>query len=444
MGTRVCRTVSPFWIFIVIFFSVSPFMARQGFAANESCVTDKCHSNMGKDKFVHGPVAVRNCLSCHKSEGKHKFAPISNTAELCMKCHEKVDTKQTVHKPVKDGMCTKCHNPHQSPYKYQLRADRTELCLLCHDRKIVTGKFVHGPVAVGGCIMCHNPHQTDFPKLLNASGNTVCFQCHTDKAEAFAGTKFVHSPVKDSCVNCHNPHSGDFQYNFSAEGSSSLCFTCHADKKEWIDKVKVKHGGLDTERKCLICHDPHVSNYVKQLVKEPVESCNMCHNKQLDTPNGRIANMEEYLNINKTAHGPIKQKDCSACHNTHGSDNFRILRKNFTPVFYAPFNPKNYDLCFNCHEKTIVLDPKTSTLTGFRNGEENLHFIHVNKASKGRTCRACHDAHATNNPKHIRNAVPFGTWELPVGFQITESGGSCLPGCHQKFGYDRKIPIKNK
>jgi len=120
-----------------------------------------------------------------------------------------------------------------------------------------------------------------------------------------------------------------------------------------------------------------------------------------------------------------------------------MLRKNFPPVFYAPFDIDNYELCFNCHEKTLVLDPKTTTLTGFRNGDQNLHYVHVNK-KKGRTCRACHDAHATNNPRHIRDAVPFGAWDLPVGFSISENGGSCLPGCHQKFSYDRKEPVKNR
>jgi predicted CXXCH cytochrome family protein len=412
-------------------------------AGADSCVTNKCHAGMGKDKFVHGPVAVGNCVVCHKNEGNHKFAPIKKVSDFCYKCHDKIDSKSVVHKPVRDGNCTKCHDAHQSPYKYQLRSERTALCFLCHDKKKLLGKYVHGPVAVGGCTMCHSPHQTDFPKLLSATGNEVCFQCHTDKAEAFQGKKFTHKPVKDKCVNCHSPHSGEYKYNFSMEGSRDLCLSCHVDKKEWIAKIKVKHGGLDTEKKCLACHDPHVSDYVKQLVKQPVESCMICHDRPLDTPNGKIANMKEFLQANKDSHGPIKQGDCSGCHNTHGSDNFRILRKYFPPVFYSSFDAKNYELCFGCHEKTLVLDEKTKSLTGFRNGEQNLHFVHVNK-QKGRTCRACHDAHATNNPRHLRDAVPFGTWALPVGFNREENGGSCLPGCHQKFRYDRTSPVKNR
>lgn len=433
----------------------SSFSTREGEAlasTQSSCVTGQCHSKMGKDKFVHGPVAVGDCGSCHRGEGekhraspaKNRFGPIVKVGELCYQCHERVDTKKGVHKPVKDGSCTKCHDPHQSPYKFQIRGEGSNLCFMCHDKKLASRKFVHGPVAVGGCSMCHNPHQTDFPKMLAAAGNDVCLLCHTDKIEAFKNKKFTHKPVQEKCASCHDPHSGDYKFNFAAEGSQDLCLKCHADKRETVAKARVKHGGLETEKKCLACHDPHVSDYVKQLVKQPVETCNMCHDRPLDTQDGKIINMKEHLAKNKEHHGPILQGDCSGCHNTHGSDNFRILRKYFPPVFYAPFDPKNYDLCFNCHEKTLVLDPKTTTLTGFRNGDQNLHFVHVNKAVKGRTCRACHDAHATNNPKHIRDTVPFGAWGLPVGFQKTANGGSCLPGCHQRFDYNRTSAVKNR
>lgn len=448
MGARTAKGGAPaLCLFVVVVMAVVYGTAQQ-FPAHaqqeDSCVTDKCHSKIGKEKFVHGPVAVGDCASCHKREGKHKFAPIANVGEVCFKCHERFGGKKVVHKPVKEGRCTGCHDPHQSPYKFQLKAEGVTLCFMCHDKKLAAGKFVHSPLAAGDCSMCHNPHQADAPKLLNAQGNDVCFLCHTDKAETFKAKRFMHSPVKDSCVNCHSPHSGDYKYNFSVEGSRELCFQCHSDKKDWVAGVKTKHKGLDTERRCLACHDPHTSDFVKQLVKEPVDTCFLCHDRAYETQNGRIVNMKEYLTKNKDHHGPILQNDCSGCHNPHGSDNFRILRKFFPPAFYAPFDLKNYELCFTCHEKTLVLDEKTTTLTGFRNGEQNLHYVHVNKDVKGRTCRACHEAHATNNPKHIRDAVPFGTWALPVGFKKNAEGGSCQPGCHQRFEYSRTKAVKNR
>src|SRR3712207_4444732 len=81
---------------------------------------------------------------------------------------------------------------------------------------------------------------------------------------------------------------------------------------------------------------------------------------------------------------------------------------------------------------------RTATATGFRDGDRNLHFLHVNRAEKGRTCRACHDAHSSSVANHMRESVPFGDWALPVGFQPTADGGSCTPGCHLPVSYSRK------
>ncbi len=76
----------------------------------------------------------------------------------------------------------------------------------------------------------------------------------------------------------------------------------------------------------------------------------------------------------------------------------------------------------------------TESATDFRNGDTNLHFLHVNK-EKGRTCRACHDTHGSNRPKHVTEGVPFGSWEIPINFQETPKGGSCAPGCHAERDY---------
>jgi len=449
--TRIYKTAVLILLLSATAFILSCYFAEQpgvaearGKKKTKTCVTSKCHSKMGKAKFVHGPVAVGACTLCHKPVAKHKFKPIETVSDLCYQCHEKKDTMKHVHPPVLAGMCTSCHSPHQSPYKYQLYNEPPKLCFMCHDESMAKGKFVHVPVAAGGCTICHNPHESDSPKMLIATGNDVCFTCHTDKADAFKKAKFIHKPVRQKCVNCHSPHATNYKYQLKADGRMDLCLGCHKDKKKWIASVKVKHGALKEKRKCLTCHDPHFSDYPKQLRKQPMALCLSCHDKPVKAPDKMLLNMKAYLSKYKDWHGPIRQKDCASCHNPHGSDNFRMLRKYFPPVFYAPFDTKNYALCFMCHEKTLVLTPKTTTLTGFRNGSQNLHYVHVNKPVKGRTCRACHDPHASSNPKHIRNVVPFGKWELPIGFKKTKTGGSCSPGCHVTRYYDRKKAVKNR
>jgi predicted CXXCH cytochrome family protein len=412
-------------------------------ANKESCITDTCHSSLGKEKFVHGPVATGDCAFCHKPLAKHKFEPIKDVAELCYSCHDKLNTQKSVHRPVSEGKCTQCHDPHQSPNKFQLKEAGYNLCFRCHDKKIAEGKFVHGPVSVGDCRACHQPHQSKFKKILVADGNNLCFSCHADMAEEIKKHKNIHSPVEMDCINCHSPHSGAYKYMFSLDPQSDLCLNCHTAKKQELTDSTVRHGAVGTGKKCLVCHNPHYSNYSKLLMMEPADLCLSCHDREYTKESYTIADMKTFLSKNPDKHGPIRDNDCTSCHNAHGSKNFRLLQEPFPPVFYAPYDASNYKLCFMCHEPSIAAEEKTTTMTGFRNGDQNLHFVHVNK-QKGRTCRACHDAHATNNPKHIRDSVPFGTWSIPINFMKTQTGGQCTPGCHQLFRYDRDKPFANR
>jgi predicted CXXCH cytochrome family protein len=435
-------SVAAVLLFLLVNGCAGTTVAAEG---KKSCVSAKCHANMGKEKYVHGPVAVGECTICHQPTASHKFKAITDVGKLCNDCHDKTFTAKVVHSPVREGECTECHDPHQSPFRFQLKLEGENLCFICHDKALVGKAFVHGPVAAGDCGVCHQPHESEYPKLLMAAGNDVCFSCHSDKAEAFKEKKHIHSAVEEGCVSCHDPHSGLYQYNLPADGKRDLCFTCHNGKEEEIKEDKVKHGGLDTDKKCLACHDPHFGDYANQLIMQQEDLCLSCHDRDyLENGKVKVANMKKILEQNKYLHGPIRQKNCSGCHNAHGSDYFRILLEYFPEAFYAPYRASNYKLCFMCHEQTIAEERFTTTLTDFRNGNENLHYVHVNKPERGRTCRACHDAHATNNPKHIRDAVPFGSWELPINFEKTATGGRCMPGCHQRFGYDRQKPVRNR
>jgi DmsE family decaheme c-type cytochrome len=418
--------------------------------SGDSCMTSQCHGDLKERKYVHGPIAAGQCEACHgespkhaDSPQKHKFKHIESTSEICYACHEQFQTKEFMHSPVSEGECTSCHDPHGSSHKLQLVAGGGELCFSCHDEDIVAGKYVHGPAAVGGCVACHDPHTADYAKNLRADGPELCFNCHTEKENAINGADYVHTPVSEDCTGCHDPHSAPEKFMLFSR-VPSLCLECHDEQKKQISQASVKHGALETDRSCLNCHDVHKSNISKNLVDDPMDLCMSCHDRVYENENGPdITNMKKLLAENMDHHGPIKQKDCSGCHNPHGSENFRILRNPYPPSFYMPFAENNYNLCFSCHEKTLVLEPETTKLTNFRNGSQNLHFTHVNKPGKGRTCRACHETHGSNYPKHIRESVPFGSWDLPVEFQKTETGGSCTTGCHQEKQYDRKNRVIN-
>jgi predicted CXXCH cytochrome family protein len=217
---------------------------------------------------------------------------------------------------------------------------------------------------------------------------------------------------------------------------------CHKNIKQIVDTAKVKHGALTTGQKCANCHNPHGANIEKLLIQLPFDSCVNCHGTDAikDWNGVQLTNFRKLLDDNKEWHAPVEAKDCSACHKTHGGDNFRLLVAEYPAKFYSPYDPKSYSLCYGCHNDAVVKEAETTTLTNFRDGSKNLHFVHVNKADRGRTCRACHEVHASKQDHQIREGVPYGPkgWVLKINYTKTPTGGQCGKTCHETKTYVNK------
>jgi predicted CXXCH cytochrome family protein len=318
---------------------------------------------------------------------------------LTSKCHSDIDKALVVHGPVRAKGCTVCHIPASEPQlvkgKKELLADLPKdhpplfkidklhiesICFLCHDDfgdLLKKATIIHSAIKKQGCPSCHNPHGSDYKFLLSAA--KVGDSCLGDCHELNKNVKSPHKPVADGeCDRCHNSHSSDFQ-NLLIEDQRQLCFSCHEGTKEELEKFQ----------------------YV---------------------------------------HRPVLEGECTECHAPHGSDYYRLLVRNYPAEFYAPFDVSLYDLCFSCHNQDKVLVKDTENLTAFRNGTMNLHYKHVNMPEKGRTCRTCHATHASDEPKFLREKVPYGGWSIPIQFEKTETGGRCSPGCHNPRVYDRINP----
>jgi len=409
----------------------------------KTCVTEECHADYSKKAHVHGPVSLGDCKSCHKvtDPNKHSFQFVRKGSDLCEYCHLEQTAKKVVHEPLKKGDCLQCHDPHSSDNKFLIpRETVAALCQDCHD----TGKdlkFPHGPVAVGECTICHSSHSSDYENLLTTEPGELCFSCHVVTKDELSKFEFVHEPAKDHCVGCHDPHGAD-NSEMVKSVAPFLCYTCHKDIEKIAENSDYQHSIVSDIDGCLNCHTPHASTVKFLLKKDAASLCMTCHDKPLGISKDNVLPaFTDELKDKKFLHGPVKDKDCSGCHVTHGSQYFSLLAKDYPPIFYSPFSEDNYALCFSCHAKDVVWTPRTDNLTDFRNGNVNLHFLHVNKERRGRTCRACHATHASNQARHIRKSVPYGIWELPVGFTKTETGGTCKSGCHLPKAYDRNNPV---
>ena len=247
--------------------------------------------------------------------------------------------------------------------------------------------WTHAPYAAGDCSICHERNDPKNPGKLQKQGNDLCFMCH-DEFQPIMGRKHPHAPAKASCVSCHNAHDAKQAKLLHAE-SSALCLGCHGDIKALAEGSKVRHDALYQGKKCLNCHNPHATNVEKLLTQLPFDLCVSCHSQEgLKDDAGRtLTNFQKWLDDNKVWHAPVAAKDCSSCHLPHGSGHFRLLVADYPAEFYAPYYPKNYELCFTCHNSEVAKNAETTTLTGFRDGARNLHFVHVNKDDRGRTCR---------------------------------------------------------
>jgi len=418
-----------------------------------SCITQSCHNAIADKKFKHGPYKDRSCIECHNPHGSpfKKFTRKERSA-LCFTCHTESENMassgKVVHFPVKQGECTLCHDPHQSDIAYHLKFDSISgLCGSCHSKNMVKYKYMHEPFESGDCNACHSPHVSEVKRLLVEEGTTLCLNCHKEREEEFK-RKYVHEPVKKDCSLCHDPHGSETESHLRTQKDKDgkyiryeqplkeSCLVCHRkldpEVAKQIEKSSVTHKPV-AEGKCTICHTPHSTNFKKQLNTSMQEACFKCHES-----------LKKLIKASKYQHGPVRSDDCAQCHQVHGSEHKKLLRANFTANYSEDFDPKHYELCFNCHNSKVITE-KDSKETGFRNGTTNLHYVHVHRATDGRTCMTCHDIHASDRPKHIRSVIPFKkTFTISLDYSKTDTGGGCVVGCHKPRDYDRDKPVVAK
>ncbi|MEK6625221.1 MAG: cytochrome c3 family protein [Bdellovibrionota bacterium] len=348
--------------------------------------------------------------------------------------------------------------PGQIVFSKEATAKMTCVTSSCHT---TVNKFskIHVPVKVHNCTVCHattkeRPENSKFPDKhplvttnMGDDPNKICLNCHAKWGSKFSSKKNVHSAIDaETCLGCHHPHGSNFPKLVRiTTAESKLCVSCHTDKEAWRSDSKIKeHKIIHQKKGCLNCHDPHSSNLETLLLKQGRKLCLDCHNQGIKTEDGRtLKSFTQEIAKDRTIHPPAdEEEDCANCHLSHASG-FRKLLKDEFGEYYDEFSEKKFALCFSCHGADLVTEAKTSKATDFRNGETNLHNLHVLASPKNRGCGMCHEVHSSKNPTLIKDHVPYKDYKLPQMYKKMPDGGSCVTACHGLKVYDRKKPFTN-
>lgn len=191
-----------------------------------------------------------------------------------------------------------------------------------------------------------------------------------------------------ACDACHQDDTGGHRYPLK-RSPLLTCTFCHAMPSTALHPHKAMDQG------CTSCHAPHASNAKFLLKADTVERvCDSCHQ----------------MPLKKHAHEPFSRGECTLCHLPHQSDTAFLLR--------GGDGPKH---CFLCHDD-------------IRQAIRSAAHVHEPVTKQ---CTGCHSTHASRNPMHVCETVPFGNRQLPVNFTPTATGGKCAAGCHRELAYDR-------
>ena len=217
-------------------------------------------------------------------------------------------------------------------------------CLECHDAEVGEGPFVED---ADWCYSCHalireqfRSHVTSNRKLCTNchrlkpdlsweltgvyTDMNPCFLCHKDKIGEFA-QDFIHGPVAGgTCTVCHNPHGSQFEKNLRSP-VPVLCLYCHTSIEERNEPVQ--HAPF-AEGKCVACHDPHATGNRWVLNRKSGELCLGCHRDDMADGNHRHPTdakpnrpLATGLALDENGH-----LECVTCHRPHYASAEFLLR----------------------------------------------------------------------------------------------------------------------
>jgi hypothetical protein len=224
------------------------------------------------------------------------------------------------------------------------------------------------------CAYCHSAHNGKNAQLeggqYGAAADNYCMVCHdgtngspmTDKYNT-VNNHAVHIgsnlTTSDSCTSCHNPHVPWTKENpnrlkginvTDASGSHYQPYT--------YKKASTAEGKAEDFTLCLSCHNGTSASNIEQYYKPGTKFSESGHNIQATTDSGGSL---------------IGQLPCAECHETHGSNNIKMVREELGNVKLADSDKfktsgdtwtesDERQFCLKCHNNTTNIYGKTGTL----------------------------------------------------------------------------------
>ncbi len=280
-------------------------------------------------------VGSETCATCHEDQ----FKSFSTTK------HAKLSEVKSWKDKVQG--CESCHGAGKThsedptvaniiSFKSKTSKEISETCLSCHAGKEDHNKFRrsdHWRNNVG-CTECHTAHGPDSHAteigsttfrgidsdnkpgsgtlaMLKTSEPQLCLKCHTEKKADFS-KPFHHKVLEGQmkCSDCHNAH-GEFELKNArlSVGADVACIKCHSDKQ---GPFVYEHLPITTEG-CATCHNTHGSTNPKMLKRNQVRQlCLECHSSISESLAPGVPSFHNQANV--------RTQNCTTCHSKiHGS-----------------------------------------------------------------------------------------------------------------------------
>jgi hypothetical protein len=394
-----------FAFFFIFFLSIR-------FAFGVTCLS--CHVLKGWEESQHARILGvhqdRACLMCHTL---HPIPPPANLSNFAYLRSATIGGVTAVH-----NVCFRCHTSGEhhplikAPDIYdQFNKENlggSAMPLIFTGHKPFLGKVPMESLLLGSkpdelphieCTDCHNPHFCNREAPLRGA----------------RGIDIHGNPI--------NP-LGDAQDNLQTPHDYEICFRCHGDTYQEVTPFPAppypyslrpptftnKRAEFDPDKPM------NLQPEIKNSSFHPVVYPGLNHSKALEEQlsqgtNGKLHvtsvircedchNNDAFANI----HGPLNplMGTYQNPEGPHGSLNKRILRAYYsfqvgtdTSPPFSSYNPKNFQLCFDCHdEKAFDGGPRNTETNFYSKRYGNLHYLHLTgeggKLPAYESCMECH------------------------------------------------------